>query len=206
MAEKPEAAPPSASEALPPPHHALQNHLVAVYVANEPTEYGYAAHRPPYANSGEECLVTYHPSAGVVGEPPAPSPSSCSSLSSSTDEGGGAIVSSAHQEVVLYEGTPSVVGRNTSGGVVLAVRQPQQQQGSGQVVVQHHPQPVQQQQQFVSVPYGWKRILNNGSVVYIRNSPSDSCLRSSLLTMDFPDNTHLTLTICSDKIILVMIM
>nr|CAI5853363.1 unnamed protein product [Callosobruchus analis] len=64
MAEKPEAASPSASEGLPPPHHPLQNHLVAVYVANEPSEYGYTPHRQ-YAN-GEECLVTYH-QAGVVG-------------------------------------------------------------------------------------------------------------------------------------------
>nr|CAH7735294.1 unnamed protein product [Callosobruchus chinensis] len=161
MAEKPEAASPSASEGLPPPHHPLQNHLVAVYVANEPSEYGYTPHRQ-YAN-GEECLVTYH-QAGVVGEPPAPSPSSCSSLSSSTDEGGGAIGGSAHQEVVLYEGAPSVMGRSP-GGVVLAVRQ-QQQSSGGQVLVQHHH--VQQQQQFVTVPYGWKRILNNGSIVYIR--------------------------------------
>ncbi|XP_045473053.1 uncharacterized protein LOC123679681 isoform X2 [Harmonia axyridis] len=94
--------------------------------------------------------------------------SSCSSLSS-TDEG--IAVQNPSPEMVLYDSSVSV----RPGGVVLAVgpSSVQQQQTANSLVgtsVHSH------QVSFVSVPFGWKRLLNNGNIIYI--SPSNTALAS----------------------------
>lgn len=87
--------------------------------------------------------------------------SSCSSLSSADE--GLVIVQSQPPEMVVYD--PSVSVR--SAGMVLAVGPPsvpQQTQNSSSIVGTLSTN----QQPFVMVPYGWKRIFNNGSIIYIR--------------------------------------
>lgn len=87
--------------------------------------------------------------------------SSCSSLSSADESL--VVVQNQPSEMVVYD--PSVSVR--PGGVVLAVGPPsmsQQTQNSSTVLGTLN----SNQQQFVMVPLGWKRILNNGSIIYIR--------------------------------------
>lgn len=88
--------------------------------------------------------------------------SSCSSLSS-VDESL-VVVQNQPAEMVVYD--PSVSVR--PGGVVLAVGPPsmpqQPQNSSATMVGTLNPN----YQQFVMVPPGWKRILNGGSIIYIR--------------------------------------
>ncbi|XP_030753957.1 uncharacterized protein LOC115880805 isoform X1 [Sitophilus oryzae] len=83
--------------------------------------------------------------------------SSCSSLSS-VDEGM-IVVQNRSPNMVVYD--PSVSVR--PGGVVVVGPPPVPQHASSNTMV-------------VTVPYGWKRLLNNGSVVYI--SPSNTALSS----------------------------
>lgn len=88
--------------------------------------------------------------------------SSCSSLSSADESL--VVVQNQPSEMVVYD--PSVSVR--PGGVVMAVgppSMPQQTQNSSSTVVGTL---NTNQQQFVMVPPGWKRILNNGSIIYIR--------------------------------------
>ncbi|KAJ8961741.1 hypothetical protein NQ318_021341 [Aromia moschata] len=90
--------------------------------------------------------------------------SSCSSLSSADE--GLVLVQGQPPEMVVYD--PSVSVRPAAGGgVVLAVGPspvPQQtQQNSPSVVGTLNAG----QQLLVTVPYGWKRLLNNGSIIYI---------------------------------------
>ncbi|EEZ98164.1 methyl-CpG-binding domain protein 5 isoform X2 [Tribolium castaneum] len=92
--------------------------------------------------------------------------SSCSSLSSADE--GMVLVQNNQPEMVVYD--PSVSVRP---GVVFV--------GAG---VHHHPNVAATaaanlpaaQQPSITVPYGWKRILNNGSIMYI--SPSNTALSS----------------------------
>ncbi|KAK9879071.1 hypothetical protein WA026_003885 [Henosepilachna vigintioctopunctata] len=86
--------------------------------------------------------------------------SSCSS-SSSVDEG--IVVQNPAPEMVVYDSSVSV----RPGGVVLAVGPssiPQQQTSPlvGSSVHNH-------QGPFVSVPFGWKRLLSNGNIIYLSN-------------------------------------
>ncbi|XP_023313240.1 nuclear receptor coactivator 6 isoform X3 [Anoplophora glabripennis] len=95
--------------------------------------------------------------------------SSCSSLSSADE--GLVVVQNQPPEMVVYD--PSVSVR--PAGVVLAVGPPpipQQTQNSSSVVGTLNTS----QQPFVTVPYGWKRLFNNGSIIYI--SPSNTALSS----------------------------
>ncbi|KAL1505662.1 hypothetical protein ABEB36_005172 [Hypothenemus hampei] len=87
--------------------------------------------------------------------------SSCSSLSSADD--GMIVVQNPSPEMVVYD--PSVSVR--PGGVVL-VAPPSIPQGSTVVGLS--------QSQHTTIPYGWKRLLNNGSIIYI--SPSNTALSS----------------------------
>jgi len=80
--------------------------------------------------------------------------SSCSSLSSADD--GVIVVQNPSPEMVVYD--PSVSVRPGGGGLVLVA--PPQTQGTAVISIN--------QPQFTTVPYGWKRLLNNGSVIYIR--------------------------------------
>ncbi|XP_050308392.1 uncharacterized protein LOC126744869 isoform X2 [Anthonomus grandis grandis] len=93
--------------------------------------------------------------------------SSCSSLSSGDE--GMVVVQNHPPEMVVYD--PSVSVR--PGGVVLVGPPPQpvphQQAQAAPVVGMGQPQ-------YTVVPYGWKRLLNNGSVIYI--SPSNTALSS----------------------------
>lgn len=82
--------------------------------------------------------------------------SSCSSLSS-VDEGM-VIVQNHSPEMVVYD--PSVSVR--PGGVVLVAPPPIPQHAQGNAMVGIS------QPQSTMVPYGWKRLLNNGSIIYIR--------------------------------------
>lgn len=85
--------------------------------------------------------------------------SSCSSLSSADE--GLVVVQNQSSEMVVYD--PSVSVR--PGGVVLAVGPPAiQPQNSPSVVGTLNAN----QQPCVTVPYGWKRLFNNGSIIYIR--------------------------------------
>lgn len=89
--------------------------------------------------------------------------SSCSSLSSADESL--VVVQNQPSEMVVYD--PSVSVRPT--GVVLAVGPPQlPQQSQNSATVMGTLGVGQQQQQFVMVPYGWKRMLNNGSIIYVR--------------------------------------
>ncbi|KAJ8922041.1 hypothetical protein NQ315_008681 [Exocentrus adspersus] len=86
--------------------------------------------------------------------------SSCSSLSSADE--GLVVVQNQPSEMVVYD--PSVSVR--PAGVVLAVGpppMPHQPQNTASVVGT-----LANQQPFVTVPYGWKRLFNNGSIIYIR--------------------------------------
>ncbi|XP_044761594.1 nuclear receptor coactivator 6-like isoform X2 [Coccinella septempunctata] len=93
--------------------------------------------------------------------------SSCSS--SSTDEGI-VMVQNPAPEMVVYDSSVSV----RPGGVVLAVgpSSVQQQTASPLVGTSFH----NHQSTFVTVPFGWKRLLNNGNIIYI--SPSNTALSS----------------------------
>lgn len=85
--------------------------------------------------------------------------SSCSSLSS-VDES--LVVVQNQSDMVVYD--PSVSVR--PAGVVLAVRPPavpQQAQNTPVVGTLNTGQ-----QAVLTVPYGWKRLVNNGSIIYIR--------------------------------------
>ncbi|XP_063908887.1 uncharacterized protein LOC135126713 isoform X3 [Zophobas morio] len=84
--------------------------------------------------------------------------SSCSSLSSADE--GMVVVQNQPSEMVVYDSSVSV----RPGGVVFAVGP------------QHANVTVGSQQPSISVPYGWKRLLNNGSIMYI--SPSNTALSS----------------------------
>ncbi|CAG9765281.1 unnamed protein product [Ceutorhynchus assimilis] len=86
--------------------------------------------------------------------------SSCSSLSSSDE--GMVIVQNHSSDMVVYDSSLSV----RPGGVVLVA--PQHAQGNALVGIN--------QPQHTTVPYGWKRLLNNGSIIYI--SPSNTALSS----------------------------
>lgn len=95
--------------------------------------------------------------------------SSCSS-SCSTDEGI-VVVQNPAPEMVVYDSSVSV----RPGGVVLAVGPssvPQQQNTSPLIGTSVH----NHQSSIVSVPFGWKRLLNNGNIIYI--SPSNTALTS----------------------------
>ncbi|KAF7270859.1 hypothetical protein GWI33_016197 [Rhynchophorus ferrugineus] len=83
--------------------------------------------------------------------------SSCSSLSS-VDEGM-IVVQNRSPDMVVYD--PSVSVR--PGGVVVVGPSPMPQHASSSAMA-------------VTVPYGWKRLLSNGSVIYI--SPSNTALSS----------------------------
>ncbi|XP_048516449.1 uncharacterized protein LOC109532970 isoform X3 [Dendroctonus ponderosae] len=90
--------------------------------------------------------------------------SSCSSLSS-VDEGM-VVVQNHSPEMVVYD--PSVSVR--PGGVVLVAPPSitQHPHGSAVVGIGHT--------QHITVPFGWKRLLNNGCIIYI--SPSNTALSS----------------------------
>nr|XP_022919530.1 methyl-CpG-binding domain protein 5-like isoform X2 [Onthophagus taurus] len=90
--------------------------------------------------------------------------SSCSSLSSADE--GGLVVVPQPQEMVVFDGGGVSVRH---GGVVLAVTP--DQQSSASVVTVSQPQTP-----FVNVPFGWKRLLTNGTIIYI--SPSNTALSS----------------------------
>ncbi|KAK5650489.1 hypothetical protein RI129_001518 [Pyrocoelia pectoralis] len=95
--------------------------------------------------------------------------SSCSSLSSADE--GLFVIQPQRSEMVVYDGNVSV----RPGGVVLAVGSPDtpQVQASNIPLVRtvSGPPPL-----YVTVPYGWKRILNNGVVIYV--SPNNTALSS----------------------------
>uniref|UniRef100_A0A1Y1N4D0 MBD domain-containing protein n=1 Tax=Photinus pyralis TaxID=7054 RepID=A0A1Y1N4D0_PHOPY len=95
--------------------------------------------------------------------------SSCSSLSSADE--GLFVIQPQRSEMVVYDGNVSV----RPGGVVLAVGSPDtpQVQSSNIPLVRTVPGPPPL---YVTVPYGWKRILNNGVVIYI--SPNNTALSS----------------------------
>lgn len=89
--------------------------------------------------------------------------SSCSSLSS-TDDGLVVVQQPSGSEMVVYDG--GAVGVRAPGGMVLAVGAhgaPPQAPQATLVRNVAGPQP-----NTVMVPFRWKRILNNGSIVYIR--------------------------------------
>ncbi|KAF5276836.1 hypothetical protein FQA39_LY06388 [Lamprigera yunnana] len=95
--------------------------------------------------------------------------SSCSSLSSADE---GLFVIQPHRsEMVVYDGNVSV----QPGGVVLAVGSPEasQVQSSSIPLVRTVAGPLPS---YITIPYGWKRILNNGVVIYI--SPNNTALSS----------------------------
>ncbi|XP_056638105.1 uncharacterized protein LOC130446077 [Diorhabda sublineata] len=105
--------------------------------------------------------------------------SSCSSLSSSDD--GSQVLPNQTSEMVVYD--PNI--NLQSGNVVLTVGSPLQQQQQLQLQQQQMQQQSNNQlidnygtlqRPTITVPYGWKRLLNNGSVIYI--SPSCTALRS----------------------------
>lgn len=82
--------------------------------------------------------------------------SSCSS--SSNDEG--IMVQNTPSEMVVYDSSVSV----RPGGVVLSVGPTPVHQTVTPLVGTS----VHHQDSFVSVPFGWKRLLNNGNIIYIR--------------------------------------
>lgn len=89
--------------------------------------------------------------------------SSCSSLSSADENL--VVVQNQPSEMVVYD--PSVSVRPS--GMVLAVGPPQMpQQAQNSATVVGTISAGQPQQPFVMVPYGWKRMLNNGTIIYIR--------------------------------------
>ncbi|KAJ8973025.1 hypothetical protein NQ317_012630 [Molorchus minor] len=106
--------------------------------------------------------------------------SSCSSLSSA-DEGLVVVQNQPPPEMVVYD--PSVSVRPS--GVVLTV-------GSPTPMIQHtqnNSSPLvgtlnMSQQSFVSVPYGWKRMLSNGSIIYIRLDRIPNATRTDERTDD----------------------
>lgn len=87
--------------------------------------------------------------------------SSCSSLSSADE--GLVVVQPQGSEMVVYDGSVSV----RPGGVVLAVGPPgtPQAQSPAAPLIRTVSGP---QAPSVTVPFGWKRLLNNGVIVYIR--------------------------------------
>ncbi|KAK4881788.1 hypothetical protein RN001_005107 [Aquatica leii] len=95
--------------------------------------------------------------------------SSCSSLSSADE--GLFVIQPQRSEMVVYDGNVSV----RPGGVVLAVGSPDapQVQSSTVPLVRTVTGPSPS---YVTVPYGWKRMLNNGVVIYI--SPNNTALSS----------------------------
>lgn len=82
--------------------------------------------------------------------------SSCSSMSSSED--GTQMLQNQPSEMVVYDPNVNV----QSGNVVLTVG-PQ---------TQPHPQVIETfaglQRPTITIPHGWKRLLNNGSIIYLR--------------------------------------
>ncbi|XP_060525583.1 uncharacterized protein LOC132701559 isoform X2 [Cylas formicarius] len=93
--------------------------------------------------------------------------SSCSSLSSADE------VNNQSPDMVVYD--PSISVR--TGNVMVAVGPPSLPQHS------QASNAVSNSGQYVTVPYGWKRLLNNGSIIYI--SPSNTALSSPEQLKDY---------------------
>ncbi|KAF5276190.1 hypothetical protein FQR65_LT03994 [Abscondita terminalis] len=95
--------------------------------------------------------------------------SSCSSLSSADE--GLFVIQPQRSEMVVYDGNVSV----RPGGVVLAVGSPDAPtvQSSTVPLVRTVSAPPSS---YVTIPYGWKRMLNNGVVIYV--SPNNTALSS----------------------------
>ncbi|CAG9854046.1 unnamed protein product [Phyllotreta striolata] len=92
--------------------------------------------------------------------------SSCSSLSSSED--GAHVLPNQASEMVVYDPNVNMQPAN----VVLTVGpQPSQQHSQIIEAFPGHQRPT------ITIPSGWKRLLNNGSIIYI--SPTCTALRSS---------------------------
>lgn len=129
----------------------IDGHLISNYMGNEPV----------LQNNSPRC-------DSVRSET---TESSCSSSGSSGDENIVIVRNHAvEQDMVLYDSTGNIGGvRPVTGGVVLAVNgqtNTTAQQQTGAIGHGTINMPVS----YISVPYGWKRILNNGNIIYVRCS------------------------------------